>query len=60
MAILSLFCYNPYVIILRTDACRRRARATAPSFLGLSAVAQPGPVPVSPGRRGPKIARDDY
>ena len=25
MAILSLFYYNPYDIILRTDACRRRA-----------------------------------
>jgi hypothetical protein len=32
--------------------------ATAPSFPGLSAVAKPGPVPS--GRRGPKIARDDY
>jgi hypothetical protein len=34
--------------------------ATAPSFPGLSAVATPGPVPVPPGRRGPKIARDNY
>jgi hypothetical protein len=34
--------------------------ATAPSFPGLSAVAKPGLVPVPPGRRGPKIARDNY
>jgi hypothetical protein len=46
-------------IRIRTEAPNRPA-ATAPSFPGLSAVAQPGPVPVPPGRRGPKIARDDY
>jgi hypothetical protein len=34
--------------------------ATAPSFPGLSAVAWPAPAPVPPGRRGPRIARDDY
>ena len=34
--------------------------ATAPSFLGLSAVAPPVPAPLPPGRRGPKIARDNY
>ena len=34
--------------------------ATAPSWPGLSAGATPGPVPASPGRRGPKIARDNY
>jgi len=32
--------------------------ATAPSSRGLSAVAKPAPVP--PGKRGPKVARDDY
>jgi hypothetical protein len=46
-------------IRIRTEAPNRPA-ATAPSFPGLSAVAQPGPVPVSPGRRGPRIARDNY
>lgn len=44
---------------IRTETLRRPA-ATAPSFPGLSAAAQPGPAPVPPGRRGPKIARDDY
>ena len=34
--------------------------ATAPSFLGPSAVAPPVPAPLPPGRRGPKIARDNY
>ena len=34
--------------------------ATAPSFPGLSAVAPPAPAPLPPGRRGPKIARDNY
>jgi len=33
--------------------------ATAPSSGGLSAVAKPA-APVPPGRRGPKVARDDY
>ena len=33
---------------------------TAPSFLGLSAVATPAPAPLPLGRRGPKIARDNY
>jgi len=33
---------------IRTEAPNRPA-ATAPSFPGLSAVAQPGPVPVPPG-----------
>jgi hypothetical protein len=61
------FCRRSFA---RTEILRERRRlqkvtpkgpaATAPSFPGLSAVAQPGPVPVSPGRRGPKIARDDY
>ena len=34
--------------------------ATAPSFPGISAVAPPVPAPLPPGRRGPKIARDNY
>ena len=34
--------------------------ATAPSFPGPSAVALPVPAPLPPGRRGPKIARDNY
>lgn len=34
--------------------------ATAPSSSLLSAVAQPVTTPVSPARRGPKIARDNY
>ena len=56
--------------IARAEIMRERRRlqkvtpkgpaATAPSFPGLSAVAQPGPVPVPPGRRGPRIARNDY
>ena len=46
-------------IRIRTEGPNRPA-ATAPSFPGLSAVAQPGPVSVSPGRRGPRIARDNY
>jgi hypothetical protein len=33
--------------------------ATAPSSGGLSAVAKPA-ASVTPGRRGPKVARDDY
>jgi len=33
--------------------------ATAPSSGGLSAVAKPA-APVTPGKRGPKVARDDY
>ena len=33
--------------------------ATASSSRGLSAVAKPA-APVPPGRRGPKVARDDY
>jgi hypothetical protein len=37
-----------------------RPAATAPRFPGLSAVAPPVPVPLPPGRRGPRIARDDY
>jgi len=59
------FCHRS---IARAEIMRERRRlqkvtpkgpaATAPSFPGLSAVAQPGPVPS--GRRGPKIARDDY
>jgi hypothetical protein len=44
---------------IRTEIPSKSA-ATAPSFLGLSAVAQPAPTPVPPGRRGPRIARDDY
>ena len=44
---------------LRTEAPNRPA-APAPSFVGLSAVARPIPAPLPPGRRGPKIARDDY
>ena len=42
---------------LRTDTPNRPA-APAPSFVGLSAVAPPVPLP--PGRRGPRIARDIY
>jgi hypothetical protein len=38
----------------------RGPAATAPSFPGLSAVGQPAPAPVPLGRKGPKIARDDY
>jgi hypothetical protein len=34
--------------------------ATAPSCLGLSAVAPSAPAPLPPGRRGPRIARDNY
>ncbi len=34
--------------------------ATAPSLPGLSALATPAPAPLPPGRRGPKIARDNY
>jgi hypothetical protein len=34
--------------------------ATAPSFVGLSAAAPPPPAPLPPGRRGPRIARDNY
>jgi hypothetical protein len=33
---------------------------TAPSLPGLSAVATPAPIPLPSGRRGPKIARDNY
>ena len=33
--------------------------ATAPSSGGLSAVAKPA-APATPGKRGPKVARDDY
>jgi len=44
---------------LRTETPQPPA-ATAPSCLGLSAVARPIPAPLPPGRRGPKIARDDY
>ena len=44
---------------LRTEMPNRPA-ATAPSCLGLSAVASPAPAPLPPGRRGPKIARDNY
>lgn len=33
--------------------------ATAPSSGGLFAVAKPA-APVTPGKRGPKVARDDY
>lgn len=44
---------------LRTETPNRPA-ATAPSCLGLSAGAPPGPAPLPPGRRGPKIARDNY
>jgi len=46
-------------IRIRTETPNRPA-ATAPSFPGLSAVAQPGPVPMPPGRQGPRIARDNY
>ena len=52
-------------IRIRTEAPNRPA-ATAPSFPGLSAVAKPPPAPppplapMPPGRRGPRIARDDY
>jgi hypothetical protein len=59
------FCRRSFA---RTEILRERRRlqkvtpkgpaATAPSFPRLSAVAPPGPVPS--GRRGPKIARDDY
>jgi hypothetical protein len=42
---------------IRTETPKGPA-ATAPSFPGLSALAKPEPVPS--GRRGPKIARDDY
>jgi hypothetical protein len=34
--------------------------ATAPSLPGLFAVATPAPATLAPGRRGPKIARDNY
>jgi len=34
--------------------------ATAPSSAGLSAVAKPAQAPVTAGRRGPRIARDNY
>ncbi len=34
--------------------------AIASSFQGLSAVAPPVPAPLPPGRRGPRIARDNY
>jgi hypothetical protein len=61
------FCRRSFA---RTEILRERRRlqkvtpkgpaATAPSFPGLSAVAQPSPVSVSPGRRGPRIARDNY
>jgi hypothetical protein len=44
---------------LRTEKPNRPA-ATAPSFPGLSAVAPPAPAPLPPGRRGPRIARDNY
>ena len=44
---------------LRTETPNRPA-ATAPSFLGLSAVAPPASAPLAPGRRGPRIARDNY
>jgi hypothetical protein len=44
---------------LRTEKPTSPA-ATAPSFPGLSAVAPPVPAPLPPGRRGPKIARDNY
>ena len=46
-------------IRLRTGTPQPPA-STAPSFVGLSAVARPIPAPLPPGRRGPKIARDDY
>ena len=45
---------------LRLDTAPAKGpAATAPSSGGLFAVAKPAP-PVTPGRRGPKIARDDY
>ena len=44
---------------LRTEKPTSPA-ATAPSFPGPSAVAPPVPAPLPPGRRGPKIARDNY
>ena len=44
---------------LRAETPNRPA-AAAPSSLGLSAAAPPAPAPLPPGRRGPKIARDDY
>jgi hypothetical protein len=44
---------------LRTET-PHRPTATAPSFPGPSAVALPVPAPLPPGRRGPKIARDNY
>ena len=45
---------------LRLDSTPAKGpAATAPSSGGLFAVAKPAP-PVTPGRRGPKIARDDY
>jgi hypothetical protein len=37
-----------------------RPGATAPSFPGLTAVAPPASAPLPPGRRGPRIARDNY
>ena len=42
------------------DEAAKRPAATAPSSPGLPAVAKPAAVPVMPGRRGPKIARDNY
>ena len=45
---------------LRLDSTPAKGpAATAPSSGGLFAVAKPAP-PGTPGRRGPKIARDDY
>ena len=56
--------------IAKTEILRERRRlqkgtpnrpaATAPSSLGLSAAALPAPAPLPPGRRGPRIARDNY
>ena len=44
---------------IRTDTPNKPG-APAPSFVGLSAVALPTPAPLPPGRRGPRIARDNY
>jgi len=46
---------------LRLDTLSTKGPAsTAPSSRGLSAVAKPAEAPVAAGRRGPRIARDNY
>lgn len=58
---IGVFCRRT---LTKSEIVRERHRlgtaATAPSSAGLSAVAKPAQAPVTAGRRGPRIARDNY